>query len=210
MYFKADLPDHPIFTNTLLNSDSTTQNLQTGRFELSGTNDVGNGTLIASAGNGRPAIVYWPADTDFFPFEDGGGFADGNRLWFASSNGYSSTDEGDQLFLDAVKWMIDPESVTVGVEEEVDAKVESFKLSQNYPNPFNPTTNITFSIENASQVELKIYNTLGQQVASLVNEVRTAGSHTVTWNAEGLPSGVYIYQLVSGANIQTKQMVLIK
>ncbi len=85
-----------------------------------------------------------------------------------------------------------------------------FMLSQNYPNPFNPTTNIKFSIANPGLTSLKIYNTLGKEVASLVNQYLQAGSYDADWNAGGFSSGVYFYRLQANGFVQTKRMLLIK
>jgi hypothetical protein len=85
-----------------------------------------------------------------------------------------------------------------------------FKLTQNYPNPFNPTTKIDFSIPSAGQTQLKVYNVLGQEVATLVNENVTVGNHSVTFDASRLASGVYLYKLVSGSYVSTRKMVLLK
>ncbi len=92
-----------------------------------------------------------------------------------------------------------------------------FELSQNYPNPFNPTTRIKFTISNVISTEgrnllvtLKVYDILGNEVATLVNENKPAGSYEVEFNAAKLASGVYYYQLKSGSFVQTKKMVFIK
>jgi hypothetical protein len=85
-----------------------------------------------------------------------------------------------------------------------------FSLLQNYPNPFNPATNIEFQISQTENVSLKIYNSLGEEVATLLNEVLSPGSYKINFNAESLSSGVYIYQLTSGNLIQTQKMTLIK
>ena len=97
---------------------------------------------------------------------------------------------------------------------------ETFSLKQNYPNPFNPTTSIEFSLPVAADVELIVYNILGQQVASLINEQRFAGNHSVLWNAKDsngmkLSSGIYFYMLkasgIDGNEFQKiKKMVLLK
>ncbi|MDR9416131.1 MAG: endonuclease, partial [Gracilimonas sp.] len=83
-------------------------------------------------------------------------------------------------------------------------------LRQNYPNPFNPTTNISYGIPEASEVRLEIFNMLGQQVATLVEERKSAGWHVVTFDAGSLSSGLYIYRLSAGHFSETKQMILIK
>jgi hypothetical protein len=85
-----------------------------------------------------------------------------------------------------------------------------FSLEQNYPNPFNPSTTIEFSIPHTDFVTLKIYNLLGEEVASLVSERLTAGKYKYDWNAEELPSGVYFYKLNSGTFTQTKKMFLLR
>jgi len=85
-----------------------------------------------------------------------------------------------------------------------------YELGQNYPNPFNPSTRISFSIPAQAKVELKVYNLLGQEIATLVNEVRAAGVHNVRFNGSALASGVYIYRLTAGDFNAVKKMVLVK
>ena len=87
---------------------------------------------------------------------------------------------------------------------------ESITLSQNYPNPFNPSTEITFALPAAEHVHLAVYDLLGQQVATLANEVFEAGSHAVTWAADDLPSGTYLYRFTSGSFTKTRKMLLVK
>lgn len=99
--------------------------------------------------------------------------------------------------------------ISVSIEHD-STTPQAFVLQQNYPNPFNPTTNIEFSLPNAEHVQLNVYNMLGQQVATVVNEVRGAGSHTVRFDASGLGSGVYIYRLQAGENIANMRMTLVK
>jgi hypothetical protein len=86
-----------------------------------------------------------------------------------------------------------------------------FSLEQNYPNPFNPSTKIRYNLLQNSFVNLKVYNAIGTEVASLVNSVMPAGTHEVVFDALGLNSGVYFYTLKTGDNfIQTKKMILMK
>ncbi len=85
-----------------------------------------------------------------------------------------------------------------------------FKLDQNYPNPFNPTTRISFSLAEASPVTLRIVNTLGQDVATLVSQDLPAGSYETTFDAVGLSSGIYFYSLTAGALMATRKMVIVK
>jgi hypothetical protein len=85
-----------------------------------------------------------------------------------------------------------------------------YALQQNYPNPFNPATTISYSLPLKSQVELVIYNTLGESVMRLVNEEKEAGKYSVKFDATNLPSGIYFYKLQAGSFIETKKMVLMK
>ncbi len=100
------------------------------------------------------------------------------------------------------------------VEVTISSAPQAFALSQNYPNPFNPSTVISYQLPVNSQVILKVYNILGQEVATLVNGTQEAGAYTVSFNTNegtlGLSSGVYIYRLQAGSFVSTKKLVLMK
>ena len=100
------------------------------------------------------------------------------------------------------------QSVT-DVESEV-TPINAYELNQNYPNPFNPSTKIKYSVPQMSNVVIKVYDVLGNEIETLVNEEKPAGTYELTWNAANLPSGVYFYQLKSGSFVETKKMVLMK
>ena len=85
-----------------------------------------------------------------------------------------------------------------------------YRLMQNFPNPFNPETAIRFDIPERTFITIKLYDVLGNEIETLVNEEKQSGSYEVTWNAVNLPSGVYFYQLKTGKFIQTKKMILMK
>ncbi|MGA2624391.1 MAG: T9SS type A sorting domain-containing protein [Bacteroidota bacterium] len=85
-----------------------------------------------------------------------------------------------------------------------------FSLKQNYPNPFNPNTNFEFRIANFGFVSLKVYDMLGREVATLVNEVKQPGEYAVRWNAEGIASGVYFYRLTAGSCREVKKMLYLR
>ncbi|MCU0373059.1 MAG: T9SS type A sorting domain-containing protein [Ignavibacteria bacterium] len=87
---------------------------------------------------------------------------------------------------------------------------DKYSLSQNYPNPFNPVTKINFALPKSGLVTLKVYDMLGREVSTLVNEVKTAGSYTVNFNASNFSSGAYFYRLESNGFIDTKKMMVIK
>ena len=88
--------------------------------------------------------------------------------------------------------------------------VKDFELKQNFPNPFNPATTINFSIPKQEFVKLAVYDLLGKEVASLVNEVKGSGNYEVSFNAQNLSSGIYIYRISAGSFSASKQMILIK
>lgn len=96
------------------------------------------------------------------------------------------------------------------VEELGNGIPTTFELAQNYPNPFNPTTNIKFTLPSDEMVSLKVYNVLGQEVATLLNQQMKAGSYKTDFNASKLSSGVYFYRLEAGSFNTTKKMMLIK
>jgi hypothetical protein len=96
------------------------------------------------------------------------------------------------------------------VKEIENSFPSDYMLEQNYPNPFNPTTNIRFSLTEANQVKLIVYNTLGQEVATLVNEFMNAGTFEVNFDAKNLPTGTYFYSITAGEFNTVKKMLLIK
>lgn len=95
-------------------------------------------------------------------------------------------------------------------EERSDEMPAKYFLSNNYPNPFNPSTKIRYSIPHSSLVQIRIYDILGYELETLVNENKPAGTYELTWNAANLPSGVYFYQIKAGDFIQTRKMILLK
>jgi Secretion system C-terminal sorting domain len=113
-----------------------------------------------------------------------------------------------------IGWYIDDIRIE-GIEpitsilKEVDIP-EIFSLEQNYPNPFNPTTNIKFSLPKAGNVNIDIYNTLGQTISTIINEKKAAGIYEISFNAKNTPSGVYFYRIQAGEFTQVKKMLLIR
>jgi Secretion system C-terminal sorting domain len=85
-----------------------------------------------------------------------------------------------------------------------------YSLSSNYPNPFNPSTSINYTIKSAGVVTLKVYDMLGKEVATLVNERKEPGSYLVNFNAENLPSGIYVYKITANDFTSTKKLMLLK
>ncbi|MCP5062358.1 MAG: T9SS type A sorting domain-containing protein [Ignavibacteriae bacterium] len=95
------------------------------------------------------------------------------------------------------------------VEVDLTAQLD-YKLNQNFPNPFNPTTSIQFSLPEASQVKLVVFNVIGEQVAELVNKNMEAGNHNVEFNASELNSGIYVYKIEANGFVQIRKMILVK
>jgi molybdopterin converting factor small subunit len=140
---------------------------------------------------------------------------------------YSDIHPGDQVTIWAdVSTIGDPLALQIkkfnnavtNTDDGVVEPISEFSLSQNYPNPFNPATTIRFTLPEASFVSIKVYNLIGEEVATLVNNTLTGGTHSVVFDAANLASGVYLYRIQATINgsqsgnifIQTKKMILLK
>jgi len=88
--------------------------------------------------------------------------------------------------------------------------INDFQLYQNYPNPFNPSTTILYQIPELSFITLKVYDVLGEEIATLFNEEKPAGTYEIEFNAENLPSGIYFYRIQAGNYVATRKMLLLK
>lgn len=127
---------------------------------------------------------------------NGVSFIDDYTGWIVGNNGIIlHTINGGVLFVE---------------EEEIDEVPSEFLLSQNYPNPFNPSTTIKYSVPQTSQVQIKVFDVLGNEEETLVSEEKPTGTYELTWDAGNFPSGVYFYQLRAGDFIQTRKMILLK
>lgn len=113
----------------------------------------------------------------------------------------------DTLASRSLRWL--KENIAVGVGNESNLPL-AFDLKQNYPNPFNPSTRIAFSLSEKSLTTLKVYDILGNEIATLVNEEKPAGTYEVNFDASRLSSGVYLYKLQSNGQVQTRKMLLLK
>jgi Secretion system C-terminal sorting domain len=107
-------------------------------------------------------------------------------------------------------WYVYKQSTITDVEKEDETIPTVFKLEQNYPNPFNPSTIIKFAVPERSNVLLKVYDILGGEVITLVNEEMDSGWYKREFNASGYSTGVYIYRMQAGSYTSTKKMILIK
>ena len=109
-----------------------------------------------------------------------------------------------------VFWSDHYELIVDDIENIVITQPKTFKLGQNYPNPFNPSTIINYELPITNDVDLSIYNLLGQKVATLVNKRQQAGSHQVEWDASGFASGIYYYRIEAGEFVEVKKMILLR
>jgi hypothetical protein len=112
--------------------------------------------------------------------------------------------------LEPMKSTPDASTTITGIDGKGGTLPSEFALHQNYPNPFNPTTTIRFSLKEAGVTTLKVYDLLGREVATIVNEKLTAGYYAKPWNASGFATGVYFYKLTSGKSTQVKKLLLMK
>ncbi len=143
--------------------------------------------------------------------------SDGGENWIEQDSGIEKSLNSIFFTNDMVGWAVgvgtclstNNGGVTFIKEEIIDTP-SKYLLAQNYPNPFNPTTRIEFSIPSESNVEVKVFNTLGMEVATLLNEHKQAGTHSVEFNATNLSSGIYFYKIVSGNYTDIKKMILLR
>ena len=158
----------------------------------------------------KPSSGFWHSDQEGLP---GNNRLDLNKIagigfeFHRSSAQDSSIAEGT-IFIDNI-FLEGKTTITTGVNNDA-VSPTNFRLEQNYPNPFNPTTTIEYSLPKQSQVKLDVFNTLGEQVRSLVDEEVPAGKHVVKFNASGLSSGVYLYRLQADGFVRSRKLILMK
>ncbi len=162
--------------------------------------DANNGTVVGSIGtilrttNGGTTWTLQPSGTTHYL----------NRVSFTDAN--NGTAVGDYGTI-----LRTTNGGTTFVEEnKINEIPTNYSISQNYPNPFNPSTKIRYSVPQSSNVVIKVFDILGNEIETLVNEQKAIGTYEITWYAKHLPSGVYFYQLRAGSFIETKKMILIK
>jgi len=137
-------------------------------------------------------------------------------LFLAVSNNISSLANDDSVFVRfqsdnffLSSWMKESGQVT-GIGDGNNNLPKEFILLQNYPNPFNPSTEISYSIPQTNFVSLKIYDVLGKEIATLVNEEKSIGNYTVEFSASNLSSGIYFYRMQAGSFTDTKKFILLR
>jgi hypothetical protein len=144
---------------------------------------------------------------------------DNGTIWHSANTGLERISVesfavlGSALFAGTIGrgvWKRPLAEVITEVSGNVHADLQTYSLSQNYPNPFNPSTTIRYSLPQQSHVTLTVFNTLGQPVATLVNQVQVSGYHDVRFDVSGLASGVYFYRLQAGSYGDTKKLVILR
>jgi hypothetical protein len=153
--------------------------------------------------------VDWDAELDSLGTWNGNGNLDGELRFDSFQMRYlpGTSVASGQLFFDQLQLAT---KMVTSVESDGREGPAEFSLEQNYPNPFNPSTRIAFSVQGSGFTSLKVFDLLGREVATLVNENLTAGSYRVKFDASGLASGVFFYRLVAGGQALTRKMVVAK
>lgn len=135
-----------------------------------------------------------------------------DSLWFDSrglyKRSYHTQYEGNHQIYTHARTNLD--SIFTGIDNFITNLPENFYVSQNYPNPFNPGTTIEYSIPEPSNVIIKVFDLLGREVATLVNEEKPVGNYNVKFNGSNLASGIYFYRLEAGKFVQTKKLILLR
>jgi hypothetical protein len=145
-------------------------------------------------------------------YPDSGGTLEGWQVDGFQIDSLAQALKGDSRVKDAgtERWLPSPSQLLVTSAGFQNLNPTGFMLYQNYPNPFNPTTTIRYALPQRSQVTLAVFNTLGQQVATLVNEIQGPGYHEIHFDGSGLASGVYFYRFRAGGFAETKRLLILR
>lgn len=128
------------------------------------------------------------------------------EMYIAFASGNTKDDAESNMDLAVAQY----ENIATSVDDQLNQLPVKFTLEQNYPNPFNPSTSIQYSVPSNENVNLKVYDILGNEVAELVNQNQPAGNYQIKFDASNLTSGIYFYTIKAGSFVQTKKMMLVK
>ena len=188
---------------TQLTTDWGIQSTQPVGFATEGTNVFGvyYAAVLVGKNNGTTWSEVLPPFTLNDPL---------NAIAVIDTNLFVGTDNNTAFIKGTTVWRLSVPGITTGVRNEAVSTPKNFVLEQNYPNPFNPSTTISFALPTRATVSLKIFNLLGQEVATLASGEKEAGTYSVQWNASNVSSGEYFYRLDAGSFMQVKRLMLLK
>jgi hypothetical protein len=179
---------------------------------------------FTATSNGKDVILSWSTASELnnqlFEIQRSFEGSDFVTIGFVNGNGTTS-EKQDYIYKDKIltdgKYYYRLKQIDYLGQSEYSEIIEmdirafsSYLLEQNYPNPFNPTTTIGYGLKEKGNVKITVINSIGEEVALLVNEEKESGYHTVEFNAANLSSGVYFYQLKAGDFVELKKMILMK
>lgn len=212
-FIDSTLGTEMIFDFEVINSSPFQQTV----FEVRTINDLPadwQSSLCFGVNCFSPSLDSAATTPDFFtdPLEPGDTLITSVHVFAFNNNGTANVQVQVGTFRnpnDRVTIDFTATTLPVSVEDET-LTAKDFYLNQNFPNPFNPATRINYGVAKAGNVEISVYNILGNKVASPVNEFKPAGNYSVDFNASKLSSGVYFYKIVANGFVQTKKMILEK
>ncbi|MBN1638250.1 MAG: T9SS type A sorting domain-containing protein [Ignavibacteriales bacterium] len=173
---------------------------------------------VSSGGDVYVKIYYYtpgynyPCPTEYYVAGYSNPTIETGKCWLsydATSGNWTPIGQGTSFAHDVCAKLYCVTSLT-DIDEQGNNIPNKFRLEQNYPNPFNPTTTIKYSVPENSMVKIKVYDVIGKEVATLVNEEKSVGNYSVEFDAANLTSGIYFYKLITENYIETKKMILIK
>lgn len=196
------------FNVWLLNNDkSFVHNVDSASLSVSGSYSIFDSPLTNNNPEANILVTQLLNGGDYFDHVLGVWYYDAMQKWILYT-------EDAAPFVEDLKFNVyvsNSTGIPTSVEEENNSiVVNNFELQQNFPNPFNPTTQIRFSLAEQSQVTLKVYNILGKEIATLINDLKGAGAHEISFDGTGLSSGVYFYTIQTGKFTETRKMILMK
>lgn len=193
-FFPASGSTDSVIITTLLSRGTSTNGIAAGAVKLGSTGSTYKQFTVP---------IYWGAS----------GTPDSASISISIAASQGSVTIGSYFLIDDLAFA--GVATATAVNDQISSTPQAFELQQNYPNPFNPSTRIDFSVAQPGFIELKVYNVLGSEVATLVNEHMSAGRYGVNWNAAGLSSGVYLYRMTVSSEQgmlfgNVKRLVLLK
>jgi hypothetical protein len=174
--------------------------------------DVSRYTLPASTAKVIATLYYQTISKEYVEFlrdENLGNFYDWNEWGTKLYDAWKIRGKSQPVVMNS-RTVIVRDSVTSMAQDQENPYPSTVVMMQNHPNPFNPKTDVRYQISEVSDVALRVYNVLGREVATLVDEVKEPGFYSVSWDARSLPSGIYFYSLSIYGKTQTKKMLLIR